>query len=118
MLDQNHNITPPNLVPQNFFVVMITPVLINRLGWKTYLIFMCTNLAFVPTIYFFYPETSNISLEGIDQIFLDKNRKPWHKAYVEDENRVAGIGDSGSEEGDREKEKEKGGVVQQTVEKV
>lgn len=25
----------------NFFVVMITPVLINRLEWKTYLIFMC-----------------------------------------------------------------------------
>lgn len=86
----------------NFFVVMITPVLINRLGWKTYLIFMCTNLAFVPTVYFFYPETSNISLEGIDQIFLDKNRKPWHKAYVED--RLPG--DSASEE---ETEKGSGG---------
>jgi len=54
----------------NFFVVMITPVLINRLDWKTYLIFMCTNLAFVPIIYFFYPETSNISLEEIDKLFI------------------------------------------------
>lgn len=68
---------------QNFFIVMITPVLINRLGWKTYLIFTCTNAAFVPIIYFFYPETSNISLEGVDQIFLDPNRKPWHPVYVE-----------------------------------
>ena len=84
----------------NFFIVMITPVLINRLGWKTYLIFTFTNVsqttpalldalltskqaAFVPIIYFFYPETSNISLEAIDQIFLDPDRKPWHPVYVE-----------------------------------
>jgi len=26
--------------------------------------------SFVPVIYFFYPETSNISLEDIDRIFL------------------------------------------------
>ncbi|KAJ9624350.1 hypothetical protein H2204_010906 [Knufia peltigerae] len=54
----------------NFFVVMITPVLINRLGWKTYLIFMSLAFSFVPVIYFFYPETSNISLEDIDRIFI------------------------------------------------
>ncbi|KAF2178797.1 general substrate transporter [Zopfia rhizophila CBS 207.26] len=54
----------------NFFVVMITPVLINRLDWKTYLIFMCTNLVFVPIIFYFYPETSNMSLEAIDSLFI------------------------------------------------
>lgn len=54
----------------NFFVVMITPVLINRLGWKTYLIFMALAFSFMPIVYFFYPETSNISLEDIDRIFL------------------------------------------------
>ena len=73
----------------NFFIVMVTPVLINRLDWKTYLIFMCTNvssdhtlwgvgqlanraekLAFVPIIYFFYPETGNCSLEEIDGLFI------------------------------------------------
>lgn len=53
----------------NFTVVMITPVIINRLHWKAYLIFMCTNLLFVPIIYFFYPETSNLRLEDIDYIF-------------------------------------------------
>lgn len=53
----------------NFTVVMITPVIINRLRWKAYLIFMCTNLLFVPIIYFFYPETSNLRLEDIDYIF-------------------------------------------------
>jgi hypothetical protein len=32
----------------NFFVVMITPTLIQNLAWKGYLIFMCLNLSFVP----------------------------------------------------------------------
>jgi hypothetical protein len=31
---------------------------------------MCTNLVFVPIIYFFYPETSNMSLEAIDSLFI------------------------------------------------
>ena len=48
---------------------MITPVIINRLQWKAYLIFMITNLLFVPIFYFFYPETSNLGLEDIDYIF-------------------------------------------------
>lgn len=49
--------------------VMITPIIINRLKWKAYLIFMALNLAFVPIIYFFYPETSNLALEEVDCIF-------------------------------------------------
>ncbi|KAH7187952.1 general substrate transporter [Fusarium oxysporum] len=53
----------------NFVVVMITPVIINRLQWKAYLIFMVTNLLFVPAFYLFYPETSNFKLEDIDLIF-------------------------------------------------
>lgn len=34
---------------------MITPVLINRIDWATYIIFTITNAAFVPIVYFFYP---------------------------------------------------------------
>ncbi|RAH85301.1 putative transcription factor TFIIIB complex subunit Brf1 [Aspergillus japonicus CBS 114.51] len=56
----------------NFFVAMIAPVLIKDLEWKGYLIFMCFNLLFVPIIYFYYPETANMSLESIDQLFMDK----------------------------------------------
>jgi MFS family permease len=54
----------------NFFIVMISPVLITRIGWCTYLIFMVLLALFIPIIYFFYPETSNLSLEDIDLIFL------------------------------------------------
>ncbi|KAF5984426.1 sugar transporter STL1 [Fusarium coicis] len=53
----------------NITVVMITPILINRLEWKAYLIFMATNLIFVLIIFFSYPETSNLALEEVDYIF-------------------------------------------------
>ncbi|KAL4931175.1 transcription factor TFIIIB subunit BRF1 [Aspergillus undulatus] len=56
----------------NFFVAMIGPTLITDLEWKGYLIFMCLNLAFLPVLYFFYPETANLSLEEIDSLFMVK----------------------------------------------
>lgn len=56
----------------NFFVVMITPTLITNLQWKGYLIFMCLNFSFIPLVYFCYPETSNLTLEEIDWLFVKK----------------------------------------------
>ncbi|KAF2866507.1 general substrate transporter [Massariosphaeria phaeospora] len=53
----------------NFAVVMITPVMIDNIGWGTYLVFAVVNAAFFPLIYFFYPETKQRSLEEIDIIF-------------------------------------------------
>lgn len=53
----------------NFTVVMITPVMIDGIGWGTYLVFAAINAAFFPAIYFFYPETKQRSLEEIDLIF-------------------------------------------------
>jgi hypothetical protein len=53
---------------------MITPVIISRLQWKAYLILMCTNLAFIPLVYFCYPETANLSLEEIDYLFTNPDR--------------------------------------------
>ena len=56
----------------NFFIVMISPVLIARIQWRTYLVFMALLACFAPAIWWFYPETSNLSLEDIDIIFLPK----------------------------------------------
>ncbi|CAI6334040.1 unnamed protein product [Periconia digitata] len=53
----------------NFTVVMITPVMLDGIGWGTYLFFACVNAGFFPLIYFFYPETKQRSLEEIDLIF-------------------------------------------------
>ncbi|KAJ5156756.1 hypothetical protein N7492_009559 [Penicillium capsulatum] len=54
----------------NFVVAMITPVIINRIQWKVYLIFMITNFVFIPVVYFFYPETGNLRLKDVDLIFF------------------------------------------------
>ena len=59
----------------NFFVVMITPIMIDRIGWGTYLFFAVVNACFLPFIYLYYPETARRSLEEIDIIFA--------KGYVE-----------------------------------
>ncbi|KAL4895783.1 general substrate transporter [Aspergillus ambiguus] len=58
----------------NFFVVMITPIIINRLQWQAYLIFMCMNYAFIPLIYFCYPEVAKLSLEEIDFLFTNPDK--------------------------------------------
>ncbi|KAF9887915.1 hypothetical protein FE257_009437 [Aspergillus nanangensis] len=54
-----------------FTIVMVTPTLVERLAWKTYLIFMTMNFVFIPLIYFFFPETKGLTLEEIDYLFID-----------------------------------------------
>ncbi|WWC64932.1 uncharacterized protein I303_107546 [Kwoniella dejecticola CBS 10117] len=53
----------------NYAVVQFTPSGIANLGWKFYIIFAVINAAFLPPIYFFFPETKGLSLEAIDLIF-------------------------------------------------
>lgn len=67
----------------NFFIVMITPVMIGSIGWGTYLFFAVLNAIFLPILYFFYPETSGRTLEEIDIIFAkghDENISYVHAA--------------------------------------
>lgn len=56
-------------------IVMITPILLAHIHWRTYLLFALVNAAFLPLIYATYPETARRSLEEIDLIFA--------KGYVE-----------------------------------
>ncbi|KAL1871881.1 hypothetical protein Daus18300_004514 [Diaporthe australafricana] len=96
----------------NFFVVMITPTLLNNLAWKGYLIFMALNFSFVPLVYFCYPETSNLTLEEIDWLFLEDHavktskrvekhgwggENPWQRRasrmQIEEKNVEHGCGD-------------------------
>jgi len=61
---------------------MITPVALTNLAWKAYLIFMVTNLAFVPLVYFCYPETSNLTLEEVDHLFTSEHSQgSWKKGF-------------------------------------
>lgn len=60
----------------NFLIVMVTPIMIDKIQWGTYVFFAAMNACFVPIIYFLYPETKKRSLEEIDLIFA--------KGFVED----------------------------------
>lgn len=57
----------------NYLVAEVTPSAFANIGWKYFIVYCCLNAAFVPTIYFFFPETARRSLEEIDQIFEASN---------------------------------------------
>lgn len=52
-----------------FAVVLVTPIGIDNIGWKFYIIWAILNATFVPIVYLFYPETSNRRLEDLDRYF-------------------------------------------------
>ena len=52
-----------------FTVVQITPIAINNIGWKTFIIFACFNALWVPIVWCFFPETNGLELEEIDHLF-------------------------------------------------
>ncbi|KAJ8995566.1 hypothetical protein HRR80_000333 [Exophiala dermatitidis] len=53
----------------NFMVVEITPIGIQNLHWKFYIVWTVLNASFIPLMYFFYPETAGRSLEDIDDYY-------------------------------------------------
>ena len=50
-------------------IVQITPISINSIGWRTYIIFAVLNACWVPIIFFFFPETKGLELEAVDALF-------------------------------------------------
>ncbi|CZT25677.1 probable sugar transporter STL1 [Ramularia collo-cygni] len=53
----------------NYAVVQLAPIMINKIAWKTYFVFMCFNFFHVPVVYWFFPETNGYKLEAMDAIF-------------------------------------------------
>lgn len=53
----------------NYAVVEFTPTAIDNIGWRTYIIFAVFNAVFIPTVYFFFPETTSLQLEDVDFLF-------------------------------------------------
>jgi hypothetical protein len=53
----------------NFAVVEFTPSAIDNIGWQTYIIFTVFNAVFIPLVYYFFPETTNLQLQDMDYLF-------------------------------------------------
>ncbi|KAE8306333.1 general substrate transporter [Aspergillus transmontanensis] len=53
----------------NFAIVEITPIGIQNLGWKFWIVWTVLNAVFLPVIYFLYPETANRTLEDVDAYY-------------------------------------------------
>lgn len=47
------------------------------------MVFMCTNLAAIPIVYFFLPETNGWKLEVLDDIFADAHKQGKNPVFVE-----------------------------------
>jgi len=57
----------------NYMVVQITPLGATNLQWRFYIIWLVTNVAIVPTVYLFYPETADRSLEDMERFFKENH---------------------------------------------
>lgn len=53
----------------NFIVTKITPLAINSVGWRTFIMFAVFCLAMGIFVFLFVPETKQCTLEEIDVIF-------------------------------------------------
>lgn len=60
----------------NFVVVMITPVAIDTIGYKYYIMYAILSACIPILVYFFYPETMNRNLELLNHVFQDAE-SPW-----------------------------------------
>ncbi|KAL2844762.1 general substrate transporter [Aspergillus pseudoustus] len=55
----------------NFVVVMATPVALDTIGWRYYIVYAVISACIPATVYLFYPETMGRSLEGLEAVFRD-----------------------------------------------
>lgn len=67
----------------NYAVVQLAPIMINTIAWKTYFVFFCFNVAFIPLVYFFLPETNGWKLETLDAIFTQAHEKGENPVFTE-----------------------------------
>jgi hypothetical protein len=53
-------------------LVQVTPLAIEKIAWRFFVIFICTDAIFIIVVYFVYPETVNRTLEEIAALFGDE----------------------------------------------
>ncbi|RMX88421.1 hypothetical protein D0869_01648, partial [Hortaea werneckii] len=53
----------------NYAVVLVTPVALESISWRYYVVYAVLNVCFIPIVKFLYVETRGRSLEQIDALF-------------------------------------------------
>jgi sugar porter (SP) family MFS transporter len=53
----------------NLFSGYTNPIALAAIGWKYYIVWCCVLISNFLIMYFFYPETKNLSLEEVEQMF-------------------------------------------------
>lgn len=48
-----------------YAVVQLAPIMISTISWRTYFVFSCFKVAFIPLVYFTFPETNGYKLETL-----------------------------------------------------
>lgn len=55
------------------FFAQISPIALGKIGWKFYFVFVAFNICVTfPVIFFFFKETTQVSLEDIDLLFGER----------------------------------------------
>ena len=55
----------------NFLIVQVTPIMLDKISWRSYVIFAAINVVIGVTVLLWYPETAGLSLEQVDEVFRE-----------------------------------------------
>jgi hypothetical protein len=55
------------------WTTLVNPIMFESMESRTYFLFAGLNLLWIPTVFFFYPETANRTLESIEIMFSTKS---------------------------------------------
>ncbi|KAF2138392.1 uncharacterized protein K452DRAFT_290976 [Aplosporella prunicola CBS 121167] len=69
-------------------LLQTAPTGFAEVGWKYYLVIICWSVFFIPVIYFFWPETAQLSLEEIGKNFGDEVAVHVNDASEEERHRL------------------------------
>ncbi|KAG5650331.1 hypothetical protein H0H81_012603 [Sphagnurus paluster] len=61
----------------NFLLAFFTPFIVSAIEFRYGFVFAACNLAGAIFVYFFLYESSDLSLESVDQMYNDPSCKPW-----------------------------------------
>ncbi|KAH6901495.1 monosaccharide transporter [Coprinopsis sp. MPI-PUGE-AT-0042] len=61
----------------NFLIAFFTPLITGSIGFRYGFVFAACNLAGAVIVYLFLYESSNLSLESVDNMYNDPECKPW-----------------------------------------